>query len=170
MAATPTRVSLEQLVPKLYKVRDANIGTWTKLLQVLEDTINDILSASGTRAFLDCSKLGDGTLDSVFEAVSEGEGGTAILLRVEGDGASPPVCTTSITPSPAVTINFHPGVSTIAEIEAAVAAEVLPDGVDPLIRLRTPGTQARVIQATIGTGATVFGNLNGESPTGHVLG
>jgi phage tail-like protein len=172
VSASPTTVRLRDLVPKLYELRDVT-GMWLGLLQVLEDTINDLLAAQATRAILDGSKVSDGTFDTIVEAFSEGEPNPKIAIALVDDGTSPATCVTTFSPSPTVMLHYKSGTSTIADVEAAIASEVLGAGLDPLVRIRVPGTQARVLGhgATFGDPAlTTVVYLSGESPTGHVLG
>ena len=117
----------------------------------------------GDRAALDCAIVSNG-LDTILEAAEPGEEGVSI--RVSGSLGTETTCATSANP-PQVRLSWVDGVTTVAEMEAAILAEELPDGVQRLVRVRRPGTAARVL-----TNLDVFNPaaLRGSSPTGHVLG
>jgi phage tail-like protein len=158
-----TTVILQRWAPALYRRRDAT-GDWGRLLAVLEAVLNNILSSQDTRAFLDLGELGTGAVDTVIEAQTEGEAGRAIRFAVTGGGSGGGV-SIAVGNGGLVAVTFTNGISTVADVEAAIGALT---GNDQVIRIRTASSHPA--QVLGGGDAIPATQLRGASPAGYVLG
>jgi len=95
------------------------------------------------KAELDLGTLGEGDLDTVVEATTAGDAGNSVTVAAVGDSGGGAGVTISRVGS-ALTIHYESGVSTVANVETAIAALA---GADDLIGVKTAGTAATVLTA-----------------------
>jgi uncharacterized protein (AIM24 family) len=95
------------------------------------------------KAELDLGTLGSGALDTVIESHLPGVAGNSTRVSLIGDSGGGQGVTISRANAD-LTIHYESGVSTVALVEAAIAA--LADG-DDLIDVKTAGTGATVLTA-----------------------
>src|SRR5882724_3801124 len=86
--------------------------------------------------------------DSVVEAVDKGTAGNAITIAFMADGVGK-VSITSHLPQKTIVVHFVDGVSTVLDVEKAIAALVVPINGNPLLRVKTAGTPGNVLHATV---------------------
>lgn len=96
-----------------------------------------------TQASKDFGTVGAGNFDSVLEAVVEGYAGNAITVELVGDSGLGAGVDIDVVGS-VVTIHYESGVSTVGDIETAIAALA---GADDIIDVKTAGTGATVLTA-----------------------
>lgn len=110
-----------------------------------EEALNN--SASGgsygsVKASLDLDTV-SADLDTVVEATTAGTAGNAISIIVVGDSPAAGGVTIDVV-GDVVTIHFEDGVSTVTDVETAIAALA---GADDIIGVKTGGTGATVLDA-----------------------
>lgn len=104
-------------------------------------------SASGgsygsVKASLDLDTV-SADLDTIVEAATAGTAGNGITVAVVGDSPAAGGVTIDVVDN-AVTIHFEDGVSTVGDVETAIAALA---GADDIIDVKTAGTGATVLDA-----------------------
>lgn len=100
-------------------------------------------SGSGPTVAVKAQVSGLGTYNSVIEASTAGFDGNAITVALVGDSAA--AAGVTITRSgTAFTIHYESGVSTVADVDAAITALA---GANDLIAVKTAGTGATVLTA-----------------------
>lgn len=102
--------------------------------------------------------------DTVVQATATGVGGNQISVKLIGDSASGVVITVNAQ-AKKVEIHFQTGVSTITNVETAIAALA---GQNDIIGTKTPGTGATVLTAALST-MTDFVPLTGGVTAGPEL-
>lgn len=133
---------------------------------------------AGVKASLACASLAALHFDTVVQAMTEGVDGNIISLQLIGDSAGGAGVAIDVVYSYdgdgvltgiAVTIHYESGVSTVANVEAAITALLGPDAV---IAVKTAGTGATVLTAvgddfvaTLLTGGSTLGR--GHMVQGH---
>ncbi len=128
---------------------NSNIGNYIKLSTGSWDFVTGYVSETevsvtpGVHAELDLATEAAGNLDTVVEATADGPQGNDIFLQLVGDSAAAANVTINVVGN-AVVIHFEDGVSTVADVEAAIAALT---GTDDLIGVKTAGTGATVLNA-----------------------
>jgi hypothetical protein len=141
-----------------YTVRDAltnqdprEIGLALRAIN-LAGILDAIAAALAVKASLSLGTLAAGHLDTVVRARAAGVGGNAVTVAATGDSAPAGGVTISESGS-AVTIHFEDGVSTVADVEAAIAAH-----------------STKIEVATAGTGATVLADATDDFTATHLAG
>lgn len=95
-----------------------------------------LLPAANTHALLAIDGPASATWNTVVEAVTEGGDGNLVTLEVAADSAAAENVTFEVMGT-AVLCHFEDGVSTVADFEAALAAD---PAASALLRVKTPGT------------------------------
>ena len=111
-------------------------------------------SYGSVKASLDLDTV-SADLDTIVEATSAGTAGNDITVEVVGDSPAAGGVTIDVVGN-AVTIHFEDGVSTVGDVETAIAALA---GADDIIAVKTAGTGATVLDAA--TDEVVATNLAG---------
>lgn len=106
-----------------------------------DETLYDTATIAATKASLNLGGIGSGTLDTVIAAAVAGVAGNAITFEAVADSGSG---VTIEVAGAQVVVHFEDGVSTVADVEAAIAALAGPDDI---IDVLTPGTPATVLTA-----------------------
>jgi hypothetical protein len=107
--------------------------------------------------------IGGSALDTVVQAHTAGAAGNSITVRAVGDSA-PAGGVTISRAGTAFTIHFEDGVSTVADVEAAIAALA---GADDLFDILTAGTGATVL--SVPGDEFIATALAGGSDTGNAF-
>ncbi len=110
-------------------------GVWSGTVVAEGTTANP---DGGERAFKDLATLGDGSLNTVVEAIGAGMAGNSITVALTGVADQTPDVTLSETSAGAVTITYDSGAATVAMVETAIATS-------RFIRVKTTGTGATVL-------------------------
>jgi hypothetical protein len=131
----------------------------------------EIVSAPGgdalTKASLALDPLTGGNMDTVIEATTGGTAGNSLTIAlVHSAGAANGGTLTRI--GNAFTFTYKGGTTTVANFETAVTALA---GADDLIAVKTGGTGADVLSATLDllSATALAGGLDLTTVTGHVL-
>ncbi len=106
-------------------------------------------------SILDCATKGDASLDTVIRATSGGVAGDDITIALT---AGAPAGVTISKVALAFTIHYRTGVSTVADVEAAIAA------------LSTAAAPALIAVDVPGTGATVLTSPGASFTAAHLAG
>lgn len=114
----------------------------------------DDASLFRSRAFLDLGTLAGGNLDTIVEAILDGVDGNDITVSATGDRTDGTV--TLVEGATSVAIHYDDDVSTVEDVEDALAASTL-------IRVKTAGTPATVLDAATDdfTATNLAGGDNG---------
>ena len=112
-------------------------------------------------ASLDLGTVGTGALDTTIAATAAGADGNSITVALAADSGDGVTVSRSGT---ALTIHVEDGVSTVADVEAAIAALA---GADDLVGVSTPGTGATLLTAADAFAAEALsgGADDGGTPT-----
>ncbi|MCH9834210.1 hypothetical protein K0U83_01035, partial [bacterium] len=105
----------------------------------------DDTSVSATKAFKDFGTVGTGNFDTTIEAHVAGTAGNSIRIGLVGDSAGAvTISQETISTTVFVYIHYQPGVSTVTNVETAIAAL---SGAADTIDVKTGGTGATVLAA-----------------------
>lgn len=116
-------------------------------------------SIADLTAALDLGTLGTGALDTVLGATTAGAAGNSITVALVADSALGAGVTISRVGT-ALTVHVEDGVSTVAQVETAIAALA---GADDLAGVTTAGTAATVLTAADAFAATALsGGYDGK--------
>lgn len=116
---------------------------------ILVGRVDETVTSAATKAFkaFGGAGLGDG-FDSVLEAHTAGTAGNLIAIQLVGDSAGAVAITSSTLGTVTIVkISYQPGVSTVTNVETAIAALA---GAAELIDTKTGGTGATVLDADAG--------------------
>lgn len=131
-------------------------GNWDYITRYISETEVDV--TLGTYAEKDYGLLGTGAFDSILRATRDGTSGNDIFLQIVGDSTSGVVVDIV---GDAVVVHYEDGVSTVAQVEAAITALA---GADKIIEVKTAGTGATVLNSP----ADDFSGQNLAGGTGPV--
>jgi hypothetical protein len=128
-------------------------GDWDLITAYVSET--QVTVGAGTKAELDLGTKAAGNLDTVVEATADGSQGNDITVQATGDGAPASGVVINVTGN-VVVIHYESTVSTVADVEAAIAAL---SGTSDIIAVKTAGTGATILNA--GTDNFAASNLAG---------
>lgn len=114
-------------------------GWWELITGYKSETELEV--SGGVKAEMDFSTIGAGNFDTVIEATAAGPQGNDITVQLAGDSAAAAGVTIDVDDA-VVVIHYESGVSTVADVEAAMAAL---SGPKDIIGVKTAGTGATVL-------------------------